>query len=193
VRILQQTSARAVIDDLTAIRDPRAGSMPWTIDYIARADAQFDGVWADVEIDAAEARAIVLPPHAGEPCHGDRLALVPSGGATLDDTGRAFSAMAADYARENPSCWSRIHGASREPFSTIILTTAPLDVEEYASVARAAGTLYRLDGFHRLIGWTWAKRLDGDATLRAVVAGLATTRREADRKSEIPRADPTDG
>ena len=145
--------------------------MPWTLDYIARADAQFGGVWTDVELDGLEAGAIVLPPHAGEPCKGDRRPLVPAGGARVDRVASSLCTIAAEYARENPSCWSRIHAAAREPFSAILLTTRPLGVEEYASVAHASGQRYRLDGFHRLIGWAWAKRLTAQTTLRAVIAG----------------------
>jgi hypothetical protein len=57
-----------------------------------------------------------------------------------------------------------------QPFSTLILTTAPLDADEYRSVTPVEGRLYHLDGFHRLIGWTLAARLTEAVRLRAWVA-----------------------
>jgi len=129
------------------------------------------GSWREVGIDASAALEIVLPPHNGEPCKGDRLELVPSGGATVAEAARALAAIRSSYERNNPTCWGRIAQAIDEPFSTIILTASPLDADEYRSVAPVAGRLYHLDGFHRLVGWAMAGRLGPNVKLRALVAG----------------------
>jgi hypothetical protein len=157
------------VEALAAGRDLRTGSAPWTLKFIERATEQF-GEWREVEIDARAALDIILPPHNGEPCKGDRLALVPAGGATVAEAARALGTGRSEYERNNPTCWGRIAEASGQAFSTIILTTAPLHVEEYRSIAPTTGSLYHLDGFHRLVGWALAGRLTPDVRLRALVA-----------------------
>jgi hypothetical protein len=158
-----------VIATLARERDLKTGSAPWTLKFIERATAQFRE-WHEIEIDAAAALDIILPPHNGEPCKGDRLELVPSGGATVAEATRTLRVIRSEYERNNPTCWGRITEASAQPFSRLILTTAPLDTDEYRSLTPVAGRLYHLDGFHRLIGWAFAKRLTGDVRLRALVA-----------------------
>jgi len=156
---------------LASGRDPARGSGPWTMKFISLADAQFEGVWRATELTGAEALQIVLPPHAGEPCRGDRLPLVPPGGATVVDAMHLLRRIQAEYAIDNPSCWSRIAQAVAEPFSPLILTTAPLDSDDHRSVEHEPGRLYHLDGFHRLVGWAWAGRLAAARGLRAFIAG----------------------
>ena len=158
-----------IIAALARCRDLTSGSAPWTLKFIERASAQFDE-WREIEIDAAPALEIVLPPHNGEPCKGDRIELVPAGGATVGDATATLRAIQSDYEHNNPTCWGRIAEASAQPFSTLILTTAPLDADEYRSITPEAGRLYHLDGFHRLIGWSLAKRLTTGTRLRAFVA-----------------------
>ena len=79
-------------------------------------------------------------------------------------------AIRSDYEQNNPTCWGRIAEASAQPFSTLILTTAPLDADEYRSLTAEPGRLYHLDGFHRLIGWSLANRLTTGTRVRAFVA-----------------------
>ncbi len=171
VRHLTRVTTADVIARLRSERDLATGSAPWTLDFIARADLQFGGTWSEVELSGDDALNVMLPPHAGEPCKGDRVALVTTGGARVADAAIALSRISGDYERLSASCWQRIMDASTTPFSTIIATTAPLDVEEFRGVPEIAGTLYRLDGFHRLIGWAWAERLTSSASIRAFVAG----------------------
>jgi len=158
--------------ELAKGRDLRSGSAPWTLGFIELADAQCGGRWHERELDAAEALAIVLPTHAGEPCKGDRLTLVPREGGTVALVAERLRAIAVDYARENPSCWGRISEAGAAPFSSIILTTTPLETDEHRHLARRDGALYHLDGFHRLLGWAMAGRLTPGVRLHAHVAGL---------------------
>ena len=116
----------------------KSGSAPWTLKFIERASAQFRE-WREVELDAAAALDIILPPHNGEPCKGDRLELVQSGGATVAEATDTLLAIRSDYEQNNPTCWGRIAEASAQPFSTLILTTAPLDADEYRITHSRAG------------------------------------------------------
>ena len=158
-----------IVAALARERDLETGSAPWTLRFIERASAQFRE-WREVELDAAAALDIILPPHNGEPCKGDRLELVPSGGATVADATNRLRAIRSDYEQNNPTCWGRIAEASARPFSTLILTTAPLDADEYRSLTAEPGRLYHLDGFHRLIGWALVNRLTTGTRVRALMA-----------------------
>ncbi len=169
MRVMLALSHGDIIAALARERDLKTGSAPWTLKFIERASAQFRE-WREIEIDAADALAIILPPHNGEPCKGDRLELVPSGGATVAEATNTLRAIRADYEQNNPTCWGRIAEASAQPFSTLILTRAPLDADEYKSITPEAGQFYHLDGFHRLIGWSLAKRLTTGTHLRAFIA-----------------------
>ena len=161
-----------VIQSLGARRSLTDGSAPWTLRFVDIADKQFGGVWTPRTLTGAEALDIFLPPHAGEPCKGDRLTLIDPEGATVRDAARRLTQLRAQYEDANRSCWSRIEQAALEPFSEIILTTAPLDADDYRGMTRTPGRLYHLDGFHRLVGWAWAGRLAGNlAHIPAVVAG----------------------
>jgi hypothetical protein len=148
-----------------------AGSGPWTVRFIRTAGAQFGERWSLRAIAPEDALDIVLPPHAGEPCRGDRRPLVGPEGATVRDAARAFAAVQTAYERDNPSCWKRITHAATEPFSPLILTAEPLDHDDYRGLAGEPGRLYHLDGFHRLVGWAWAGRLAGPGFITVLVAG----------------------
>lgn len=162
-------SHSGIVAALARERDLKSGSAPWTLKFIERASTQFRE-WREVEIDAATALEIILPPHNGEPCKGDRLELVPSGGATVAEATNTLRAILANYEQNNPTCWGRIAEASAQQFSTLILTTGPLDADEYKSITPEAGRLYHLDGFHRLIGWSLANRLTTGTRVRAFIA-----------------------
>lgn len=138
---------------------------------LARADEQFDSRWRTTTITGEQALDILLPPHSGEPCKGDQLTLVGHRGATARDAGAALKAMGAAYARNNPSCAERIAFATDAPFTRIVLCASPLDWEEYARVAPVTGAYYCLDGFHRLVAWSAAGRLDKHANIDIWLAG----------------------
>jgi hypothetical protein len=159
---------------LAAARPLASGSGPWTMRFLEIAGRQFPGAWNEVELSGHEALGIILPPHAGEPCRGDRLPLVPPGGATVAETADVLRRLREDYESRNPSCWSRIAEAAARPFSTLILTAEPLEADDYHSVILQPGRLYHLDGFHRLVGWAWAGRLTRDASVRAFLATRAS-------------------
>lgn len=167
-------------DVLAAIgreRSLTAGSAPWTLRFVDVADRQFGGRWRRVTLTGADALAIVLPPHAGEPCQGDRLQLVDPGGATVEAAARRLARIRTEYETTNRSCWRRIEQAAAAPFSTLVLTTSPLAADDYIGVSAESGRLFHLDGFHRLVAWAWAGRLRPGATIHAIVAGGDVTHR----------------
>jgi hypothetical protein len=172
MRVNGQTTFETVLGELHRARDPRQGSGPWTERLMALTEAQFGSEWWEVVLSGDEAAAIVLPWHAGEPCHGDRLTLIERRGSSVSAAATRLAAMKADYARENPSCWGRISKARREPFSRVILARAPLDHEEYRGID-VGSALYCVDGRHRLLGWALEGRLTSTVSIRAHVAGSA--------------------
>ncbi len=132
---------------------------------LAKADSQFGGVWRAQTITGDAALEILVPSHAGEPCKGDQLTLVGDTGTTVREAAATLTRLGPAYARNNPSCAERISFATDAPFTQIVLCTAPLDWEEYARVTPIAGAYYCIDGFHRLIGWAAAGRLDKSAEI----------------------------
>lgn len=173
-------SHRATTDEVIAYieaeRGNVAGSWPWTLRLVRLASAAPDPQWTMTSLTAAEALAIRLPPHSGEPCRGDRMALVemPEGQA-VSDVARTLMANARAYAEANPQCWGRIARAAREPFSTVVLSAAPVSGwPEHAGLVSSTGLYYHLDGFHRLVGWAFADRLTPDARVPAFVVRSAS-------------------
>lgn len=154
-----------VTDSVLSSRGGAHGSWPWTRKLLAAADAQFHSRWRAAAIDGAAALDIRLPSHAGEPCKGDLLTLVGSNGATVRDAAATLEKVAGAYARHNTSCMSRIDFAAGAPLSQVVLCAAPLNWEEYADVTPAAGALYCVDGFHRLVAWAWKGRLTSGVEL----------------------------
>lgn len=123
---------------------------------------------------AESALDIVLPSHAGEPCKGDQLTLIGDGGATVREASNALTRLGEAYARNNASCAERLGFAADAPFSLVVLCTAPLDWEEYATVTPRPGAYYCIDGFHRLVAWAAVGRLTKDAQLSVWLAGDRT-------------------
>ena len=154
-----------------AARGGAHGSWPWTRKLLAKADEQFRGVWRELEIPAESALDILLPSHAGEPCKGDQLTLVSDAGATVRDAAATFISFGEAYARNNAACAERLGFAADAPFSHVVLSTAPLNWEEYAAVTPRPGAYYCIDGFHRLVSWAANGRLHKDARIGIWLAG----------------------
>lgn len=166
---------KLILADLTARlleeRGQRHDSWPWTVKYLELADLQFNGQWTATTLDAAKAKAVIVPAHSGEPCRGDRLELVGGGGTSVEAAARWLRTIQDQYATANPTCWRRIQEAAHGPFSTVVLTTEPLGSVEHATLSPRPDSLYHLDGLHRLLGWELASRLRGAISIPAIVAG----------------------
>ena len=171
--ILLTVDLKHVSDAVLASRGGAHGSWPWTRKLLAAADAQFESQWTSTTIDGADALEIRLPSHAGEPCKGDLLTLVGANGATVREAAATLERVASAYARHNTSCMGRIDFAAAAPLSQVVLCSAPLNWEEYADVSPAAGALYCVDGFHRLVAWAWKGRLVAGEPLSVWLAGSA--------------------
>jgi hypothetical protein len=153
-----------------ASRGGRHGSWPWSEKLLAAADRQFAGNWRETTVDAAALLDVMLPSHAGEPCKGDQLTLVGTSGASVREAAATFARVERAYELNNESCFSRISLAADQPFSAIVLGTAPLDADDYRTVTPRPGALYCIDGFHRLVAWAWRRRLES-GQLPVFVAG----------------------
>lgn len=162
-----------VLADIARGRSLTEGSGPWTVDILKQADRRCGGQWHDVHVPLRVLRDERLPAHAGEPCKGDTLQLVPEGGATVEETAQYLLGHVAQYRANNPSCWGRIRQAIDEPMSVIVLS--------------ADDKGYVLDGLHRLIAWQLAGRLDAAGTARGFVAGWAPRMSAIDLGSLDPR------
>lgn len=185
--ILEPNVSRDAIDaSVRAARHPGHEPARWALPLVAEADRVSGGAWALVEFDEAEASALWLSPHVGEPCHGDTLPLgrgqAPTGavveeeppwlGLPLRDAAAWLRAHERVYAAGNPSCWGRIRAARDTSWGPIVV--APFAVGD--RTAPPGTPLIVIDGLHRALGWALRERRGDDAgttTLLAYLAGPA--------------------
>lgn len=158
-----------VIDVVGSSRSWTDGSGPWTRRFLEEADLAVAGHWSRATVTRNSLLSAALPPHAGEPCRGDRMVLVPEPGQTVQTASAFLKTHAARYARENPSCWGRITQAMDEEFSTVILSSVPISVAGHDPAAVAGP--FVLDGLHRLLGWSLAGRLNSEDTIPIILCG----------------------
>lgn len=166
----RQVSRDEVEQSVRAARYPNHDPARWALPLIAEADRLAGGTWALVELDAEAVGRLWLPPHQGEPCHGDRLPL----GDSADAAGQPAQVAAAwlrrhaeRYSAANPSCWGRIANARDTEWGPVVLAPFPVGDRTAPSTA----TLIVIDGLHRVIGWSLAPDDAGRRTLPAFVAG----------------------
>lgn len=136
----------------------------WALPLVAAADQRCGGRWSLVALGMETARALWLPAHAGEACHGDTAALAGGGGGTLGCCADWLAEHAESYARSNTSCWSRISAARAGTWGPLVI--APFDVGDRCGPSRDA--LVVLDGLHRALGWALRER---PQSLEAFLAG----------------------
>lgn len=169
VIVTERVAFEDVLRAAEAQHDPAHPSTAWAVKNLALADGQFEGRWARARLAARDARRIVLPRHAGEPCHGDRVELIPQSGATVEEAARRLRAS-PQYAEANHYCWSKIDFFTSQGLSPIVLACAPLDHPDHRGLP-ANALAYHVDGLHRLIGWCLAGLLDGPDLLDVWLAG----------------------
>lgn len=172
--ILEPNVSREVIDaSVRAARHPGHAPARWALPLIAEADRIAAGVWTLVAFDERDASALWLPPHAGEPCHGDTLRLGREGwhGLTLGDAAAWLRVHGRAYAAGNPSCWARIVAARDTSWGPIVV--APFAVGDRTAPPGTPRVV--VDGMHRALGWALRehdRQPDAEGpTLQAYLAG----------------------
>jgi hypothetical protein len=160
--------------ELRASQDVTRGPGRWTVEMIREADRAAGGNWWALRVPGVALLDVGLPRHAGEPCQGDALELIPTGGTTVAGAVRALARQLDAYRAANRSCAGRIDRARGEPFSRILLSRRPLARPEYAGMGPAPA--YHLDGLHRLIGWGAEGRLTAEAWIDVYLAGVLDER-----------------
>ncbi len=142
----------AITASIRAARHPGHDPARWALPLVEAADRVAGGAWQRVALDLDEAWTLWLPPHAGEPCHGDTMTLGDGRGMRLGDTVAWLEAQADAYAQANPSCWSRIVSARDGDWAPLVV--APFAVGDRTAPpagTRTAGIV--IDGLHRALGW----------------------------------------
>ena len=159
-----------VLDAVAAGRSLEHGSGRWTHTFITIADAMCEGRWTKEVVPGSVLLDVWLPPHAGEPCHGDTATLIAPGGASVRQAAADWRRIRDTYAIENGSCSQRLEEAATAPLSLLVLTRRPILHELYASVAPGQSALHHLDGLHRLVAWAAVGRLTSSVAVPCWIA-----------------------
>lgn len=183
--ILEPNVSREVIDaSVRAARHPGHDPARWALPLIAEADRIAAGCWTLVAFDEEEASMLWLPPHAGEPCHGDTVSLGRDGhaagtsaraeawhGLPLGDAAAWLRLHRSEYAAGNPACWARLVAARDTSWGPIVV--APFAVGDRTAPPGTPRIV--VDGLHRALGWALRespRQADGAAPmLQAYLAG----------------------
>jgi len=128
----------------------------WARNILEQADSDFYGLWHYVELEASEIFDIALPYHNGE---GGGDILIDEKGLTVSQAVQKIKNI-FDYGKRNPVCWEKISYWQTREFSPIFLSTAPVNAERQKLLSPSMGSLFHLDGLHRLIGWGMVGRFD---------------------------------
>jgi hypothetical protein len=92
----------------------------------------------------------LLPHHWHSKINGQIL--VPRQGASVRETIDTLHSL-KDYSTTNRQCWEALYHL-KDDARPIILSTLPLDHEDYAGLHEREGKyLFHVDGLHRLIAW----------------------------------------
>lgn len=188
MQVIDVRTRREDVDaSIRAARHPGHDPARWALPLVAEADTLAHGRWRRVRLTAEEAGDLWLPPHAGEACHGDTMALAGGRGSTLREAATWLKTHTDDYARANASCWSRIAAARDGDWGPIVVApfavgdrTGPPQPHDARDTTRP-GTprgLIVVDGLHRALGWTLREEGGDDQpggagrrTLEAFLAG----------------------
>jgi len=184
--VLDSRTRRDDVDaSIRAARHPGHDPARWALPLVAEADALADRRWQRVVLTATEAGALWLPPHKGEACHGDTMALAGGTGCTLHEAATWLTTHADAYAQANASCWSRIAAARDGVWGPIVVAPfavgdrpgPPQPYEAYEARRGATRVLIVIDGLHRALGWALREEggddQPGRAGRRALEAFLA--------------------
>ena len=146
-------------------RHPGHDPARWALPLIAEADTTAGGRWRRVALTADVSWRLWLPPHAGEPCHGDTLALAGGTGAHLDVAVDWLLRHQARYATANPTCWARIDAARRGAIGPLVLATFPVGDRTGPPAGAVRPSFIVVDGLHRALAWGLTARSPADPTV----------------------------
>ena len=150
--IEREVRCATICANVREARHPGHDPARWALPLIAEADRVAAGVWSLVLFDATEAGALWLPPHAGEPCHGDTMGLGGDDsieGQSLAEAADWLNERREAYASANASCWGRVLTARDSTWSPIVV--APFSVGDRVGPPHARRIV--IDGLHRSLGW----------------------------------------
>lgn len=153
---------------------PHFSGNKWGKLNLDQANKELGGVWALCELEVEDILNLVVPFHAAE--QGNSI-LVGESGLTVNDTINNLKSLLPKYAEENPVCWAKMMYWKDKEFSPLFLSMAPTTQGRRSHTDPTLGTLFHLDGLHRLIRWGMDGRFDREnytkgRKLTAYVAGL---------------------
>ncbi|MFJ8624848.1 DUF6309 family protein [Kitasatospora sp. NPDC093550] len=174
----------AYLRDHPVERDHEANTNVYGEENLERAD-RIPGGWWRVRLSRADVLGVVLPWHLSE---GGDLELVPRSGLTVARAAERIRSAGAAWTAANPVCAAKLRLLRRAPFTTVFLSTAPIDHSDYGDLAVRAGLIH-LDGLHRMLAWELAGRLPERALLDGYLAGDPGGPARPDRPDRPARAD----
>ncbi len=156
------------------LESPHFAGNKWGRLHLDQANNELGGVWALCELEVDDILNLVIPFHVAE--EGDSI-LVEEGGMTVRDAIDNLKNSLPDYTEKNPVCWAKIMYWKDKGFSPLFLSVAPVKQGGRSHTNPALGSLFHLDGLHRLLRWGMDGRFESqnytrDQKLTAYVAGF---------------------
>lgn len=176
---LKQVSYSDILEFFTKehpvdLDSPHFAGNKWGRLHLDQANKELGGIWSLCELEADDILNIVIPFHAAE--QGDSI-LVEESGLIVSDAINKLKNSLPSYAENNPVCWAKIMYWKDKDFSPLFLSIASATQGRRSHTDPSLGTLFHLDGLHRLMRWGMDGRFesvnyDKGAKLTAYVAGF---------------------
>jgi hypothetical protein len=142
------------IDDTS----PHFAGNYWAMKHLEWANDVAEGVWSLCELEPEDITGIVFSHHTAE--ESERV-LVNEKGMTVSQALNYLREHQEEYARECPTCWSKIMYWQGKDFTPVLLSTKPTPNKgKRSNVDITLGNLFHQDGLHRLIRWGLDGRFD---------------------------------
>lgn len=156
------------------LASPHFEGNKWGKLHLEQADRDAADRWSLCELKSEDIFSIVLPYHAAE--HGTAV-LVEESGLIVKDAIAKVQSLLPHYAEENPVCFAKMTYWQGKDFSPLFLSAKPAQQGRRSHVDASLGSIFHLDGLHRLMQWGMDGRFNADAyergpKLTAYVAGL---------------------
>jgi hypothetical protein len=174
MKIIKQIEYSEVLDFFnkehpTDENNPHFAGNKWGKMHLDWANTDASGVWSLCELDKEDILGVVVPFHEAEESEN---ILVDLGGQRVGDVILKLKDTWTKYAEENPVCWAKIMYWKGKPFSPLFLATKPVRQGRRGKVDEKLGTLFHLDGLHRILRWGLDNRFESDEKLKAYIAGV---------------------